>query len=157
MKLHYCCAGLIAPAVTLALFVAPAQAKTHYEGTLVVIATAGTCADYDPIGERLLVRFQPAGVGGNPTSTGFTFMWGNGGYGATVAGPITSKYKTAVLTTLFDYGDSTGSTQIRFTSQKPATIATTTPWVEATGNITDFDGMPGCTVTFHLAALLRLN
>lgn len=151
--------ALSAYATAVLSLIAPAAqaAPTHFHGAMVIVAKAGTCADYDPTGEELQVRFRPANVGANGPDTGFTFLWSNGGYGATVPGPITAAYKTATITSLFDFGFTGGTEQVRFTSQAPPTITVTTPSVNVTGNLTDFDGMPGCTVTFRMTAVQRIN
>lgn len=134
-----------------------AGAAPRYQGAMVIFASTGTCADYDPVGEQLSVRFRPGGVGDNPANTGFTFIWGNGGYGLTVPGRITSVAKTGSLTSLFDYGNTGGTATIRFTSQVPAVIQPTTASVFAIGELTDFDGMTGCTASFRMSAVKRTN
>ena len=133
-----------------------ALAKTHFEGALVIYATAGTCSDYNPVGEQMTVRFQPGGLPGNAADTGFTFLWGGGGYNLTVPGMITGSFKTGTLTGIFDYAGSS-TEDIKFTTQTPAVIAETTPSVYADGKLTDFDGMIGCTASFRMSAVKRLN
>ncbi len=143
--------------IATAIFTAgSAEAAPRYDGALVVFAKSGTCPDYNPVGEQMFVRFRPGGIGDNPANTGFTFKWGNGGYSLTVPGAITNSFKTGTLTSMFDYAG-TGLADIKFSSQIPATILTTTQWVYAVGSITDFDGMVGCTVTFRMSAVKRLN
>lgn len=146
--------AMVAAALTTA---GSAQAAPRFQGALVVFAKSGTCPDYNPIGTEMNVRFRPGGIGDNPADTGFTFMWGTGGYNLEVPGAITSTFKTGILFSLFDYGTIEGTAQIKFSAQNPATITTTTPWVYAVGSITDFDGMVGCTVTFRMSAVKRLN
>jgi hypothetical protein len=131
----------------------------RFEGAASVASSVGTCTGYNPRGKRLTVRFQPGGVGSNPADSGFTyFLDGNGGYGLTVPGAITSAYKAAISTTgLFDYGGPSPTQYIRFSSQTPPIIATTTPSLSIVGVIKNFDNMAGCFAIFNLGAVKRLD
>ena len=149
--------SFLAGACVLAATPVSVQAAPRFEGALIVFAKSGTCPDYNPVGTELTVRFRPGGIGDNPTDTGFTFMWYNGGFNIRVPGAITSSFKAGNLSEMFDFVDTSKIATIRFTSQKPASITPTSPSVFAIGEITDFDGMPGCTVRFRMSAVKRLN
>ncbi len=146
--------------VALIALAGPAEAaKVRFEGGAVITSVSGTCKDYNPTGNRFHTRFRPAGVGDNGNWSGLSFFQLNGAMSFAIDnGSFTSSFKTVTYGQIYDNawgGDF--PVQVKFTKQSPATIATTTQFVNITGAITNFDSMKGCTANFNAALVKRLE
>jgi hypothetical protein len=138
-----CAAMLGAVSATDAL-----AAQSRWMGDLVITAKSGSCPDFDPVGDRYVVRFQPGGVGTNGAST-FLNLHGRNwvmGY-KKAAGRFNTAFQP-VQTTMIGASIGTATSYIRFATQAPAAIAATTRFITVTGQIKGYDYMPACVVTF---------
>lgn len=126
------------------------SAQSRWMGDFVVTGKSGSCPDYDPTGERYIVRFQPGGVGANPA---FTFLNLHGRNWVMGYKKATGKFNTVfqpVQTTMIGASIGTATSYIRFATQAPATIAATTRFITVTGQIRGYDYMPACVVAFSM-------
>ena len=135
-------------------FAADAEAaRFRWWGHFEIYAKSGTCPDYDPIGTRGFAWFRPELAGSdNGAGSKLIFrqdLWTKGYRIPT--GLFTTAFKQAETIYIGDnWGpDDTAIAQVRFITQAPPTLATTTVSIIITGQIKNFDFMPGCVVTFR--------
>ena len=132
------------------LYAQPVAAAEHkWIGTTVVSATTGCGSGWNPLGAVLNTLFKlPVAGSTNGTDSDFNFFdkhWAAGFH--LQNGVFTSAYKLANATVVGS-GSGIYLASLRFTSQTPAAIATTTQFVTITGNVKDFDFRPGCNISF---------
>ena len=103
------------------------------------------------------VRYNPPGLGDNGPTTRFTFIdyGGAESYRLNSGTLIGKTFKTVDLTGVYR-GGFQAPAKMRITKQSPADL-TTSESVVLTGNITDFDGTPGCDIQFKAAGTRREN
>lgn len=152
----------MAGAALLALLVAPAQAeRVVYIGTFNIISKTenGKCSDYDPVGDRGMVRYRPK-IQGNPDNSRTQFGWfyQDGGRGYQIDGDFNGDYQKAQAVNVFDGFDTPQpAQQIRYLSQKPATIKNNTTTIEIVGQILNYDWMKGCEIKFRMVLQKRVG
>ncbi len=130
-------------------------AEPRFEGVAMVTGFTGTCADYDPTGSTFVARYRPAGVGDNPSNSGLSLFFPAGAYNYVPTGKFTGSFKPVVNTVIFDFAGTPPGSKVRFTSQEPATVTATTPFIQIKSEITNFDEMPGCVARSNIAVTLR--
>jgi hypothetical protein len=133
-----------------------AAQSVRFEGFAIITGFTGTCADFNPTGEEFGVRYRPGGVTGNPANSGLSFFAPTGAYNYEPDGVFTTSFKAVEENGIFDYHGSQPDNRVRFISQKPATITPTTPFINVTGQIDNFDFMTGCRVRFIMSVTKRL-
>jgi len=134
-----------------------AQAVQHrFIGGAVITGKSGTCPDYDPTGDRFHVRFRPSGLGTNGSNSGLSLFQLEGAINFRVSGRFNTTAKLATTTYIYSFGDvNPNAVTVKFTSQVPTTLDTTTQYINAAGVITGYDYMPLCTVTFTMSVTKR--
>lgn len=135
-----------------------AQAETRFVGRIIFTAKSGTC-DWDPVGNRAQIRFTPANVGDNGSDSSlsqFDDDWG--GLGATlVGGSFNTTLKAVRAYDIWGGAWSRSGVKVKFSTQTPATILTTTNLVNVTGQLQNWVGGPLCVVTFRMSLVRAVN
>jgi hypothetical protein len=152
--------------VFLSSFLAvPADAaRVRYFGTFIIVSKTenNKCVDYDPVGERLVARFQPFIPGSdenNRVALGIFYQDGGRGYQLD-SGNFTANFKNAKAVNLFDGFDTPQPVQqVRFATSSPAAdkITEATKVITITGEILNYDWQPGCRIQFSLLVQKRPN
>lgn len=136
---------------------ANAATLVRFEGGAVINSSSGTCSE-DPTGSRYQVRYQPAGVGDNGSSSAFAFFQLTNAMTFELEGSgfVVGSYKT-VKNYFIHYGTSVSAltVNVKFTGQSPTTVTTSTKFLSIVGIITNFDEMSGCAVKFSMALTQR--
>lgn len=150
---------LTALATLSILSVSANAARFSWVGYLQITAFSGTC-DYDPRGTRGMAQFMPE-LAGTDNGPGSRLIWYEDihakGY-SLANGLFTSTFKNATANYMgrYIFEDNPGLVKVRFLSQVPATITTTTKTINITGQIQAYDAMPLCRVTFQTTLVPRL-
>lgn len=129
--------------------------SVRFEGFAILTGFTGTCADYDPTGEEYGVRYRPGGVTGNPADTGFSLFAQTGAYNYVPNGVFGPTFKAVQENEIFDYHNSQSDSRVKFLSQVPTAVTTSTNFINATGQIDNFDTMTGCRVRFIMSVTRR--
>ena len=155
-------AGIILALALWTITVSTADARIRFEGHFLIKAKSGTCNDYDPVGNRGNVHFQPVIAGEpNQTSRARFVLYEDlhaKGYALKTNGNFTTSFKavdTIYTSDGFGPDDSVANVFVRFTTQ-PA-ITNTTNFISVVAQVQNFDFMPGCTVNVHMTLLKRLQ
>ena len=97
------------------------------------------------------MRFSPPNLGDNgpPTKLSFFNIFFGENYNLSTGNLVGTKYK-AVTGTALGRGSFQFTSSMRITTQdpKPSDLTSTSPFVSVIGDIKDFDGNTGCTVSF---------
>lgn len=131
-----------------------AEARVRFSGIMVITGNSGslTCS-YRSVGDTVVVRFLPAGVADNGADSWLTLTYDEYVNAYVLSGgSFGSTFQTV---NQIEVGVSTANvaSQVKFTSQIPATIDATTQTLWITGAIKAYyDSDPQCNVTFRLAA-----
>lgn len=149
---------LLSAATVLVLLAQPvAAAKVTWRGNMCVTAFTAAC----PAGDWELacysMAFRPPNLGDNGPNTLFAFGDEEFRYGMRLASGtlVGSTPKTVTQTTITTGGFSPPSgVTMRFATQSPASITTTTPNVFMTGVINNIDGYAGCNISFRASGVL---
>ena len=148
--------ALYIAAASLALMLSPAHA-VQWIGGASIVAQAGTCPFGNAVGDRFFVRFRPSGLG-NDANSNLNFFDDSFAQGHRLNnGRFTTTFKRVTATSIGGGSGSNTDTFVRFTSQNPATLTATTPFINIVGQIRGYDFQPNCTVTFRAAVTLRVE
>jgi hypothetical protein len=148
--------------VLLSMAALPAEAaRVRWEGHFIIKNAAGSCDAYDPRGARGNVHFEPQ-VPGSDNGPGASFVLYRDLFAAAYrlrsgSGNFSSSFKV-VDTTYMGSGfapDETATVSVRFLNQTPASIGTSTNFITVVAHIRNFDFMPGCTASVHMALIQR--
>lgn len=141
---------------------APADAaKVRWFGYYIIKGKAGTCNDYNPVGNRGTLHFEPR-LGGTDNTDHSAFVLYNrhfaAGFRLADPGKFGRAWKNVeTIYTGSNFGsDDTATPQVRFLQQAPKKIKKTTEFINVVAKIKNYDFMPGCVVTVHMAMLQRL-
>jgi hypothetical protein len=150
--------------VLLSTVAVPAEAaRVRWEGHYLIKQSDGACDSYDPRGTRGNVHFEPqlAGTDNGPGSSFALYrdLFASGYRLASGRGNFNENFKTvdAIYAGSGIAADETATVRIRFTRQNPSKIETSTNFITIVAEIRNFDFMPGCNVTVHMALIRRLN
>lgn len=149
---------VIAGALAMGLLSNAAMAQSvEFRGSLCLTAVSATCPGSGwVVGDCLLMRFSPPGLGTNGVTTEMSLMGQS--FGDNYSLP-----SGTLVGTLFKLVDAyhigrTGykyAATMRITKQTPSTILATSPAVSLVGGLTNFSNSPNCTVAFRASATLR--
>jgi hypothetical protein len=129
-------------------------ARIRFWGGMVITNTGTGCGGNET-NRKFAVRFRSAGVGDGTTST-ISLFESEQAYNFQVSGVFNSTFKDATTVAIHDYGGAPpNQVKIKFTSQSPVNITSTTQNIFATGQISGWDEQPTCTLTFRLALTRR--
>ncbi|MGQ0484526.1 MAG: hypothetical protein ACT4SY_04140 [Hyphomicrobiales bacterium] len=154
---------LVFAAMSLGLFATGANANEFIGAVCLTTKTAacGTDAEGLAVGTCADLEYQPPNLGDGP-STKITILHtveGNSHIAINHTLPsgtlVGTTYKTVNATKVQIEGGQTYTSQMRLTSQSPATIVLSTNFVSFTGNIANFDNVAGCTIGFRGSGVIR--
>ncbi len=149
-------ASLLLAATLAAAIATPSSAQSvRFEGFMTITGATGTCTDYNPTGDEALVRYRPGGVGSNPANSGLSFFYPVGAYNYVPTGKFTGTFKAVQETEIFEYASNQPDSRVRFDTQQPATVTTTTNFINVTGAIENYDWMTGCVAQFAMSVTRR--
>jgi hypothetical protein len=138
--------------LVLCMLASAADAKVRYFGTFLVTDVSQTCIDEQEVlaGALYTARFQPPGLTGNGTATQLSIFSAKSAMALVLPSGslIGATFQPVNVTGVFSNGGSFTS-QMRITAQTPATLVDTTTDIILEGDIEDFAGTTGCTVTFR--------
>lgn len=136
-------AGIASPA---------ASAEKEFRGYAEIIKTLN-CVDRNPLGWDFKVRFLPANVADNGNRTDLGIFSGAHAQGYSHnTGYFTSTMKTAAMIHIGSrFGIADYPVKMRLVSQTPATILTTTKFINMEIQILGFDWMATCLVNMRLS------
>jgi hypothetical protein len=138
---------------------AAAQDRVRWFGSWRIVSKSPTATrnDFDPVGDRGMVRFLPVIAGtGNGDNANLSVFYHDGARNFRVAGNFTAAFKASVGTNTFESADRvTPNQSIRFATQAPATIPANTPFIGVTGEVQHYDWMTGCRIQFRLSLQRR--
>ncbi|MGQ0485200.1 MAG: hypothetical protein ACT4SY_07615 [Hyphomicrobiales bacterium] len=132
-------------------------ARVEFRGSFCLTSTTAACTPEGWVaGDCPAFRYNPPNLGTNGPSTrvsiigeyyaeNYTLLSGN---------LIGTAYKTVNGTLVWSSG-ATFTSQMRITSQLPAPLTATSKYVSITGNIKNFDWLPGCDIGFRAAGTRR--
>jgi hypothetical protein len=156
--------GLLTILTLAALVAAPsAEARETFFGYGQIVGrNAAKCTDWDPLGDRFVVRYRPpiAGTDNGPDAH-IGLFYQNGARGLNVPGGVNvganSAFKFAPSVNVFDgWGIVNQPVQlIRYLVQAPANLTPTTQFITIIGQIRNWDWQLGCTVTFRFSLQKR--
>ena len=137
------------PALVWLFTHAAVAAEYKWIGITVVSATTGCTSGWNPVGVVLNTLFKlPVAGSTNGLDSDFNIFdktWATGFH--LQNGSFASTFKL-VHATVVGSGSGIYQASIRFTSQTPAVIATTTQFVTIAGIVKDFDFRTGCNISF---------
>jgi hypothetical protein len=166
MKRYTLSAGLFAAA--LALVGSANAAQVNFQGEFIITAKSATGCPSDPVGEHFVARFRPQ-IAGNPDNQGTNLtIFGQRyaqGYRVNTGGfPVGGTAAFRAVDQSMSLGGGFGPFQptpaIRFLSQAatPAgAVTANTQFINIVGQLRNYDGMAGCTITFRMPLTLRPN
>lgn len=140
-------------AVLAASIAAPAAsaARVEFRGGLCVLSVAPTCTAMQEtsVGFCYQMRYSPPNVGTNGPATNLSILEYGGAqnYRLPSGSIIGTAYQAVAGTGVYRLGF-TFTSQMRITSQSPANLSTAAV-ATITGDIKDFDFLPGCNVKFR--------
>lgn len=144
---HVAYAGMM-----LALFASDALAATvdFRGGFCLTSITTGCIAEGWKVGDCLSSRYTPPNLGTNGSSTRLSIIgdYYAENYTLPSGSLIGTTYKTVNGTLVWSSG-ATFTSQMRITAQRPAPLTATSNYASITGNIKDFDSLPGCNIGFR--------
>lgn len=148
--------------VLLALAIpAHAQDQVRFVGNWHIVSKTnnGACNLYDPVGERATARFRLVIAGtSNGTQANLSIAYSDGARNFRANGNFTTAFKTTVGTNIFDSaGTVTPAQLVRFVTQVPATITSSTRFINITGEVNNYDFMPNCRIQFGLTVQRRFE
>jgi hypothetical protein len=150
--------GLLFALMASAALVGQADAaKIQWQGPFIITGKIGAC-DYDPTGEDFSVRFMPEIAGSENGPGGRFSLVGGHHYGYAFklpSGNFDAQFR-AVESVGWGAGFGPTDTRVRFISVAPA-ITANAPFLLITGQIRNFDGMAGCTVSFRMNVTRELT
>jgi hypothetical protein len=130
---------------------AEAEASLKMRGTMVVTAVSAVCIDNDVVraGQIYSFRYRPPNVGGNGPNTSISILapFEAMNFNLPTGSLIGTTYQTVNVTGIFS-GAGTWTAGMRIPTHTPAVVSDSTTMVTMRGNILDFAGEVGCTVTF---------
>lgn len=148
-------AAMVAATATMAYAESPnrpsAGVQYRWYGDLTFTSKTAGCS-YNMVGDHLIARLRPAGLGDNGTNSNLTMFYQDYAQGFAVPGPFfTPNFKVARAADIGSgFGNYPANTYIKFLTQSPATIIPSTNYIIATGQIVGFDYTPTCTVNFSV-------
>lgn len=130
--------------------------EVKFAGTFLLKAKGTGCSASVPLRTQALMFYWPPGLGTNGSDSSVLlrdwFELGNTQHFRLASGSLVgSAYKTVTVTTIFNKGGGGGNQHaatMRFSSQSPATVTSTTPDIKITGAITNWYSDADCTVSF---------
>lgn len=127
-----------------------AAARVEFRGGLCILTASAPCTTFEEtsVGVCYQMRYAPRNLGDNGPATKVTLIEFGGAQNYTLPSGslIGTSYQTVNGTGVYRSGF-TFTSPMRITAQSPATLTTATS-VTITGNIKDFDSIPGCDVKF---------
>lgn len=142
---------------------APAQAeRVRFIGSFHIVSKTNNakCNEYDPVGDRMAVRYTPV-IAGNPDNdrSRLGLFYSDGGRGYQLdSGSFTSTFKPARAVNLFEgFSTPEPQQQVRFATQSPAAIQNDTNVITVTGEILNYDWMVGCRIQFRMVMQRRIS
>ena len=145
---------LIASLATLAPVAAAHANSAVWRGDAYMVATSGTCRAWNPKGAHFVVRFLPANIESNGVDSQMAWFMPDSAWGYVLPGDSFSATPKTVTSAQIWAGTVAipeHPCTVAFTSQSPREITTSTPFVQITGIMTNFQNEEGCTVKFRLA------
>jgi hypothetical protein len=128
-------------------------ARVRFWGGLVITAQSGTCPNGNEVGSRYAVRFSTDTAMAPST---LSLLRSEHAYNYRVDGRFTATYKAAETVAIHDFGGDPGNAvRVRFTSQSPSTVSSTTNFINVTGQISGWDEGASCVVTFRMSLTKR--
>lgn len=143
--------GLAALPAALALSATNAVAAPDYIGSMCITSVSAACADAGwSAGACSQVRLRPGNVGGNGTGTRLSFFFDTFALNYTLpSGNIVGNAYQNVTGTRIGQSAAQFPAQMRFRTQKPATLAADTPVITISGGIKVWDDPEvDCTIAF---------
>ena len=127
--------------------------NVEFRGTFVITKLNQPCSDVGWfLGDLATLRFRPGGVGSN-TVTGFSYFFPFFAEGYRYGGPYTDLTQGDFVNVsgagVGSTGNFTFASSLRFTSLKPGNLTANTNFVRIAGQFRDFDGTPGCNISFR--------
>jgi hypothetical protein len=147
-------------AVSFAALVASAgtasAAEVKFAGTFLLRAKSAGCSASIPLRSQALMFYWPPNLSTNGADSSIIlrdwFDTGNTQHFRLASGSLVgSSYKPVTVTTIFNRGGGGGNQHgatMRFSSQSPATVTSTTPNIKISGAITNWYSDADCTVSF---------
>jgi hypothetical protein len=146
---------LLAALVSCALSgAATAQEQTRWVGAGSISDQTGTCPNGNRIGDRFFVRFRPSGLGNGPESNLNLFDQGFA-QAHKANGRFSRRFKRVQYLNIGGGSGSNSETFVRFRSQSPSRLTTTTPFIDIVAEIRGYDFQPRCTVTLRVGLTLE--
>jgi len=152
--------------ITLAMVLISSSAaqaqRIEFIGALSIYAqqAGSTCNDYNPIGNRYVIRFRPAGLGENGTDSNLNLFDLDHATGLRLDNATFDTNWRQVTETVVGGRSGTNNqnaTYVRFTSQIPSPITSSTFQLQIVGEIYNFDFQPGCWVQFLASGVRRFE
>ena len=132
---------------------AEAAHRHRFWGAMVVTSATAICAG--EVDQKFAVRFRPSGLGDGTSST-ITLFRHDSARHFEVNGLFSSAFQAVTATDVFDYVSTPSNVvSVRFLSQSPTNITTTTTNIVMRGQIRGWDENPTCTLTFGLVLTKR--
>ena len=135
-----------------------ALARNSWQGQAMVTAVpaAACAADGQTIGQFLTTIFLPSGISDNGTDSYLTFYTARHAYSIAMTGrPVAGvAYRGIRINTYGKHSTAPPGTIVSATIA-PATILATTPFVDFTIRISNWDSTIGCTATLQGSMVLR--
>jgi len=149
---------VLATALAMGFLGSNAMAATvEFRGAACLTSVTPTCpASGWAVGDCMLLRYSPPGLGTNGITTEFSLMGQS--FGDNYSLPTGSLIGTVLKPVDAYHVGRTGykyAATMRITKQTPSTLTATTPFLTATGNITNFSNSPSCDVGFRASGALR--
>lgn len=149
--------ALAAAAAATFTFTQSALARVNWQGEFMVTGVTSACAsDGWAVGDHALATYLPANLDNNGARSFIALHLNRRNaysYGVTGALAAGKGYSAVGITSAGSNFTFTGAF-VAFT-QSPASVVTTTPFVTMRARISNFSGMPGCTVSFDASFVKR--
>lgn len=149
---------MIAVAALGLLCATEASARTNWQGEAVVTAVNAACtAEAENVGAIYKVMFYPSGITDNGADSYMTFHGYRNVFSARIAAGRPGTGKAYSVAYVNSYGKNSAQPSGKFNTytQSPAALATTTPFVTATMQMTNWGAIVGCTATLEAAFVRR--
>lgn len=142
--------------VALAACLSSANATTRWQGHWRITDAAGSC-DFDPVGDRGIIRYKPFIHGVDPGGVWLSlYAYENVNSFNLPNGNFAGYFKQVETMTVHDgFGPNDNPVYIRYLYEAPLIVTQSTVFIELVAQIKGWDNMPGCIVTFRASMLPR--